>query len=57
MYDLPLTLKTYVSPKCKKVIVKQRTESKTILTQQDGQGRYVLYQAFPNAGDIELNEI
>jgi peptidoglycan/xylan/chitin deacetylase (PgdA/CDA1 family) len=57
MYELPLTLKTYVSQKCKKVMVKQGTESKTVLTQQDLQGNYVLYQAFPNAGNIELNEI
>ena len=57
LYELPLTLKTYVSSKCKEVQVKQGTETKTILTRQDAGGRYVLYQAFPNAGDIELNGI
>jgi len=57
MYELPLTLKTYVSSECKEVRVKQGTESKTILTLQDAGGRYVLYQAFPDAGDIELNGI
>jgi len=55
MYELPLTLKTYVSSECKGVKVKQGTEIKTILTRLDSGGRYVLYQAFPGAGDIELN--
>lgn len=57
MYDLPLTLKTYVSSKWKKVQLKQGTESKPVLTQQDASGRYVLYQAYPNTSDIELNGI
>jgi peptidoglycan/xylan/chitin deacetylase (PgdA/CDA1 family) len=57
MYDLPLTLKTYVSSKWKEVQVKQGTERKSTLTQQDAGRRYVLYQAYPNAGDIELKGI
>jgi hypothetical protein len=57
MYELPLTLKTYLSSNCKEVQVKQGTESKTILIRQDAGGWYVLYQAYPNAGDIELNII
>ena len=54
MYNLPLTLKTYVSSGWEEVEVKQGTERKLILTQHDAGGRYLLYKAYPNAGDIEL---
>jgi peptidoglycan/xylan/chitin deacetylase (PgdA/CDA1 family) len=57
MYDLPLTLKTYVSSKWKEVEVKQGSGSKAIITLQDAGGRYVEYQANPNAGNIELKGI
>lgn len=57
MYDLPLTLKTYVSSKWKEVEVKQGSERKAIITLKDAGGRYVEYQANPNSGDIELKGI
>jgi hypothetical protein len=56
MYNLPLTLKTYVSSKWKGVQVTQGLERKPFLTHQDAGGRFVLYQAYPNRGDIELKE-
>lgn len=54
MYNLPLTLKTYVSSGWKGVQVTQGLDSKPFPTHQDAGGRYVLYQAYPNGRDIEL---
>lgn len=55
MYDIPLTLKTYVSSKWKEVQVKQGSENKRFRPQEDENGSFVLYQANPNAGDIEIS--
>jgi peptidoglycan/xylan/chitin deacetylase (PgdA/CDA1 family) len=57
MYDLPVTLKTYVSPDWKEVVVKQGNETKKIRTQLKGKETYVLYQAVPNSGNIEISGI
>lgn len=57
MYNLPLTLKTYVSSKWKEVQVTQGTEIKRFPARQDAGGMYVLYQAYPYRGDIELKGI
>ena len=54
MYNLPLTLKTYVKPEWKEVVVKQGKEVLRIRTQQSGGSTYVLYQAMPNSGNIEI---
>jgi len=54
MYNIPLTLKTYVSPQWNEVQALQNGEKKLIVPQQDAGGSYVLYQALPNAGDVEL---
>jgi peptidoglycan/xylan/chitin deacetylase (PgdA/CDA1 family) len=48
MYDLPLTLKTYVSPDWKKVWVWQGKRMQRIDAYTDSKGTYVLYQAYPN---------
>lgn len=53
-YDVPLTLKTYVPENWKQVEVKQDNHKKQIKTQKDSKGYYVLYQAAPNKGAIEL---
>lgn len=55
MYDIPLTLKTYVSSNWKEVQVKQGRESKRIRPQRDAKGSYVLYQAYPNTGAVEVS--
>jgi len=55
MYDLPLTLKTYVSDKWKKVKISQGANTKTIEVQHDGNGTFVLYQAEPNATNLLLS--
>jgi hypothetical protein len=53
-YDLPLTLKTYVSPQWKNVLVKQNGKEQNVVSQQDANGSYVLYHALPNAGVISI---
>jgi len=57
MYDIPLTLKTYVPRTWKVINVKQGKENKSYPLQQDDKGSYVLYQSNPNAGVIELRRI
>lgn len=54
-YDLPLTLKTYVSAKWKQVQVKQGKAAVTISSGSDSKGNYILYQAKPDAGIIEVS--
>jgi hypothetical protein len=57
MYDLPLTLKTYVPAGWKNIQVKQGNVSKHIVPVEDAKGRYVLYQALPNSIDIEVSGV
>jgi peptidoglycan/xylan/chitin deacetylase (PgdA/CDA1 family) len=48
MYDLPLTLKTYVPVSWENVTVAQGTASQQVGVQHDGKGTYILYQVKPN---------
>jgi hypothetical protein len=48
MYDLPLTLKTYVPASWNKVTVTQGASTQQIGVQHDEKGAYVLYQLHPN---------
>ncbi len=57
VYDLPLTLKTYVSPTWKKVQVKQGNETRILTPMSDSRGNFVLYQALPGAGLIEVSAL
>ena len=57
MYDLPLTLKTYVPSKWKKVKVSQGKHSKQVSTLKDAKGNYVLYQASTNITPIALTSM
>ena len=57
LYDLPLTLKTYIPSGWKQVQVKQGNNNKRLAPQQDAKGAYVLYQVQPNAADIELSGV
>jgi peptidoglycan/xylan/chitin deacetylase (PgdA/CDA1 family) len=54
MYNLPLTLKTYVDPGWKVVTVKQGNQSVNAKPFLDSKGSYVLYQAIPNLQPVEL---
>jgi hypothetical protein len=53
-YDLPLTLKTSVSPDWKNVVVKQNGKEQNVVSQKDADGSYVLYKAVPNEGMITI---
>jgi peptidoglycan/xylan/chitin deacetylase (PgdA/CDA1 family) len=57
IYDIPLTLKTYVPSKWKEVEVSQGNFNKSVNTQKDAGGCYLIYQAYPDGGDIELKGI
>jgi peptidoglycan/xylan/chitin deacetylase (PgdA/CDA1 family) len=49
MYDLPLTLKTYVPDEWKTVTVKQGSGVQRADARRDEDGAYILYQVKPNA--------
>jgi hypothetical protein len=56
LYNIPLTLKTYVPSGWKNVLIKQETKEQHVQPKHDSKGTYVLYQAYPNTGSIELLE-
>ena len=53
-YDLPLTLKTYLSSDWKNVVVKQNGKEQNIAAEKDAAGNFVLYKAVPNEGAITI---
>jgi peptidoglycan/xylan/chitin deacetylase (PgdA/CDA1 family) len=55
MYDVPLTLKTYISPEWKKVWVWQGKRMQRADAAKDEKGSYVLYQAYPTAVPVTLS--
>lgn len=55
MYDLPLTLKTYIPKKWSRVIVTQETNTQKPNIQHDDHGDYVLYQVQPNTTAAQLS--
>jgi len=54
LYDLALSLKTYVPSGWKRVQVEQQGTSKVLQVRSDSDGSYVIYQAIPNAGEVTL---
>ncbi len=54
MYNVPLTLKTYVPSEWKLAKVKQGTHIYIVKPAKDEKGTYVLYQARPNAGLLTI---
>ncbi len=52
MYNLPLTLKTYISPEWKQANIKQGKHSQKADIQKDDKGSYVLYQGYPNMKEV-----
>lgn len=56
LYNLPLTLKTYVSPEWKNISVKQDKNENMVKSMQDDKGSFILYQATPNGGAITLSK-
>jgi len=54
MYNIPLTVKTYIPSKCKKVKVIQGQTETTVQQMQDSTGYYVQYQAIPNFSEVNI---
>jgi len=57
LYDLPLTLKTYVPSGWESIKVTQGEKSWFAGTARDEEGRYVRYQVVPNAETIVLTRV
>jgi peptidoglycan/xylan/chitin deacetylase (PgdA/CDA1 family) len=57
MYDLPLTLKTYVPSTWKRAKVKQGEHNIPAAIKKDEKGSYVLYRVYPNKNPITLTSI
>ena len=55
MYDIPLTLRTYVPAGWKQVQVKQGDKTQTVSSATNDKGTFVLYQLQPNKGIAELS--
>ncbi len=55
MYDIPLTLRTYVPADWKQVQVKQGDKTQTVSCGTNDKGTFVLYQLQPNKGIAELS--
>lgn len=59
MYNVPLTMKTYVPKVWKSILFETRNNRKNQLilnTQKDSLGSFVLYDVLPNEGEIILSE-
>ena len=54
MYDIPLTLRTYVPTEWKQVQVRQGDKTQTVSSVTNDKGTFVLYQLQPNKGTAEL---
>jgi peptidoglycan/xylan/chitin deacetylase (PgdA/CDA1 family) len=57
MYNLPLTVKTYVPASWKKASAMQGTKKQTVGIKTDQNGTYALYQASPNSLPVVLTGI
>jgi len=57
LYDLPLTLKTYVPTAWLSVEIRQGNRSRQVPTARDEKGTFALYQAVPNAEPIRLARV
>lgn len=55
MYDIPLTLKTYVDTAWKQANLSQGTKKETLSIQRDQKGTFVIYQAVPNTVPVKLS--
>jgi len=56
MYNVPLTLKTYLPKSWNATLVKQGKHRQQLTATQDDKGSYVLYQGYPNEGVITLSK-
>lgn len=56
MYNIPLTLKSYIASDWEQVSVTQDGKEKIFTPQRDEKGSYILYQASPNSALIKLSK-
>jgi len=57
MYDIPLTMRTYVPAGWKQVQVKQGDKKQTVSAMTNAKGTFVLYQMQPNMDATELSRV
>jgi peptidoglycan/xylan/chitin deacetylase (PgdA/CDA1 family) len=57
LYDIPLTLKTYVNPQWKEASVKQGKSVTKLTVQRENSAAFVMYQAMPGKGTIEITGV
>lgn len=55
-YNIPLTLKTFVPKGWKEVNISQGQSSVDVITSQDSEGSFIIYQASPNNGPAVLTK-
>lgn len=55
VYDMPLTLRTYVPANWKQVRVKQGDKTQIVSAAKNDRGTFILYQLQPNKGAAELS--
>jgi peptidoglycan/xylan/chitin deacetylase (PgdA/CDA1 family) len=55
LYDIPLTLKTYVNPEWREAHVKQGRAVTRLDVRREGNDAYVMYQAMPGKGTIVIS--
>ena len=55
LFDLPLTLKTYINPEWEAVRVIQGKQVENVAVQHEGDVAFVLYQAMPGKGTITIS--
>jgi peptidoglycan/xylan/chitin deacetylase (PgdA/CDA1 family) len=56
MYNLPVTLKTYVDDDWETITFQQGQEQKQLTPEEDARGMYVQYHAIPNGGPITIRQ-
>jgi len=55
MYNIPLTLKTYVPDGWKQASISQGKHMQKVMLLHDDKGNYIIYQAYANRGDVVIN--
>ncbi|MEZ4777660.1 MAG: polysaccharide deacetylase family protein [Bacteroidia bacterium] len=56
MYNIPLTLKTYVPSGWEKITIAQGETRQSVTPEKDDTGNFVMYQANPSGGDVVIAE-
>ena len=56
LYDIPLTLKTFVNPEWKEAVITQGESFMIAKVQREGTAAFILYQAMPGEEIIEISE-